>query len=144
MSGLSGVLAKISSTIMDRLNNVETEAAQAATKANQAITMTTPIGRYRRIVTTDTAGVYTKTFPANFFATSPVVHITPNNPNTNFEWAYSLSGSVAAGFTVTIKFTQRINSLTGTLTTLLSGLSLIGNPTNVTFSLSMGDQTDDI
>lgn len=144
MPGLSGVMGRISDAVMSRLTTVESEVSQADTKATQALDMTRPIGRYRRLVETNNLGVYTKTFPANFFATEPVVHITPKMPATNFEWAYTVTGSVVSGFTVTIKFTQRINSLTGTLTTLLSGLTLLANPMVVPFSLSMGDQTDDV
>lgn len=137
MAGLSGVMNKIGEAVMSRLNSVESEAASAKSQAQQAMGVGAGIARWRRVVTSGANGVYTKTFPANFFTTEPVAQITPKMPATNFEWAYVITGSVADGYTITVTFTRRLNVIT------LLG-TLLGTPVAVTFSLSMGDQTDDV
>lgn len=93
------------------------------------------------VLTTAANGVYTGALgAANTFTTEPVVKIVPKMNADNFDWRYDLSGSMASGYSITVTFTRRNNTVLGNLTTLLAGISLINTPVAVTFSLEASDR----
>lgn len=57
-------------------------------------------------LTTNSSGVWTKTYPANYWKAAPSVNIQPRMASGNYIARVQTSGSVGAGFTVTVTFVQ--------------------------------------
>lgn len=65
-------------------------------------------------LTTNSSGVFSVNLGANVFD-SPVVHVMPKMSTGSYDWRYTISGDKPSGFTVTVTFTQRANTVTGVL-----------------------------
>lgn len=90
---------------------------------------------------TNGLGVYSTNLGANTFEQPPVISIVPKMATGSYDWRYDITGSKAAGYTVTVTFTQRKNSIDISLGALL-GVGLIESATGVvTFDMTAMERT---
>lgn len=62
-------------------------------------------------LTTNNSGVWTKTYPANFWTAAPSINAQPRMASGNYVPRVQTTGSVGAGFTVTVTFAQLASSV---------------------------------
>lgn len=86
---------------------------------------------------TNSSGVYSANLGAGLFTAPPVLSIVPKMASGSYDYRYGITGSSGAGYTVTITFTKRANSVT----IVLGLLSLDASIGVVTFDLSAMEAT---
>lgn len=81
---------------------------------------------------TNSSGVFTKTYAANFWVASPSININPRMAAGTgaFNWTVVTTGTVATGFTVTVTFTKLLPTIT---IAVLGLVTLLIAPGTVTF-----------
>lgn len=90
---------------------------------------------------TDSTGVYSTNFGANLFIQQPVLSIVPKMATGSYDWRYVITGTSGLGFTVTVTFTQRKNTIDISLGALL-GIGLIeAAPGIITFDMMAAERT---
>lgn len=90
---------------------------------------------------TNSSGVYSVNFGANVFSQAPVVSVAPKMATGSYDWRYQISGSAGSGFTVTVTFVQRKNTIDISLSALLNIGLIESSPGVVTFDMSAAERT---
>lgn len=114
-------------------DSVETrlQAMEAVEAAFTSIKPTLTNWRKQGIVT-DAAGVKAVTIPGGAFTSQPAITITPRMATGPFAWRYTITGTAAVGFVVTVYFERQKTSLN---ILSLGAVTLSDTPGAVTFDL---------
>lgn len=89
-------------------------------------------------LTTNSSGVWTGTLPANRFRKEPAVFCNVKTPSGSYDYRATVSGAASSGFSITVTFTKRKNSIDISLGALI-GISLLDTTGIVTFDIACGE-----
>lgn len=90
---------------------------------------------------TNSAGVYSVNLGPNVFEQEPVPGVIPVMGTGSYDWRATFTGNKASGFTITVTFTTRKNTIDISLGALL-GVGLIeAVPGVITFDMLCSERT---